>query len=43
MNSFGALVPTGLYGQRAAQSLLNAVQKSGGRMASIQSYDRSQA
>ena len=43
INSFGALVPTGLYGQRAAQSLLTAVQKSGGRVASIQSYDRSQA
>jgi branched-chain amino acid transport system substrate-binding protein len=43
INSFGALVPTGLYGQRAAQSLLNAVQKSGGRVVSIQSYDRSQA
>ena len=43
MNSFGALVPTGLYGQRAAQSLLTAVQKSGGRVASIQSYDRGQA
>ena len=43
MKGFGALVPTGLYGQRAAQSLLTTVQKSGGRVASIQSYDRSQA
>lgn len=43
VNSFGALVPTGLYGQRAAQALLGAVRKSGGRVASIESYDRSQA
>ena len=43
MKGFGALVPTGVYGQRAAQSLLTTVQKSGGRVASIQSYDRSPA
>lgn len=43
MKGFGALVPTGLYGQRAAQSLLTTVQKSGGRVASVQSYDRSPA
>jgi branched-chain amino acid transport system substrate-binding protein len=43
MKSFGALVPTGLYGQRAAQSLLTSVQKSGGRVASVQSYDRNPA
>jgi ABC-type branched-subunit amino acid transport system substrate-binding protein len=43
VNSFGALVPTGLYGQRAAQALIGAVRKSGGRVASIESYDRSQA
>jgi ABC-type branched-subunit amino acid transport system substrate-binding protein len=42
-NSFGALVPTGLYGQRAAQALLGAVRRTGGRVASIESYDRSQA
>jgi hypothetical protein len=42
-NSFGALVPTGLYGQRAAQALLGAVRKSGGRVASIESYDRTKA
>ena len=43
VTSFGALVPTGLYGQRAAQALIGAVRKSGGRVASIESYDRSQA
>jgi ABC-type branched-subunit amino acid transport system substrate-binding protein len=43
MNSFGGLVPTGLYGQRASEALLGAVKKSGGRVAGIQSYDRSPA
>src|SRR5918993_1896176 len=43
VSSFGALVPTGLYGQRAGQSFLNAVRKSGGRLLSMESYDRSQA
>ena len=43
VNSFGALVPTGLYGQRTAQALLGAVRKSGGRVAAIESFDRSQA
>jgi ABC-type branched-subunit amino acid transport system substrate-binding protein len=43
MTSFGGLVPTGLYGQRASESLLRAAQKSGGRIAGIQSYDRNQA
>ena len=43
MTSFGALVPTGLYGQRAGQALLGAVRKSGGRLVSMETYDRSQA
>jgi ABC-type branched-subunit amino acid transport system substrate-binding protein len=43
INSFAALVPTGLYGQRAAQALLESVRKSGGRVAAIETYDRSQA
>ena len=42
-NSFGALMPTGLYGQRATQALLGAVRKSGGRVAAIETYDRSKA
>ena len=42
-NGFAALVPTGLYGQRATQALLGAVRKSGGRVAAIESYDRSKA
>ncbi len=43
MNNFGGLVPSGLYGQRASESLLRAVQKSGGRIAGIQSYERNPA
>jgi branched-chain amino acid transport system substrate-binding protein len=42
-NSFGALVPTGLYGQRATQALLAAARSSGARVAAIESYDRSPA
>ena len=42
-SNFGGLVPTGLYGQRAAQSLIEAVRRSGGKVTSIESYDRSQA
>ena len=40
---FAGLVPTGLYGQRAAQAMIGAVRKSGGTVTSIQSYDRSKA
>ena len=38
---FGALVPTGLYGQRAAQAMLGSVGSSGGRMAGLETYNRS--
>jgi ABC-type branched-subunit amino acid transport system substrate-binding protein len=40
-NSFAALIPTGLYGQRATQALLGAVRKAGGHVAAIETYDRS--
>lgn len=43
IDSFGALVPTGLYGQRAGQAFLTAVRKSGGRVLAMETYDRSQA
>lgn len=42
-NRFAALMPTGLYGQRATQALLGAVRKSGGQVAAVESYDRSKA
>ena len=37
---FAGLVPTGLYGQRAAQAMLGAVQRSGGRVTALQSFNR---
>jgi len=37
---FAGLVPTGLYGQRAAQGMLGAVQASGGRVTGLQSFNR---
>lgn len=38
---FGALVPAGIYGQRASQALTAAVEGAGGRLVGMQSYDRS--
>ena len=38
---FGALVPTGLYGQRAAQAMLGSVRSSGGRMVGLETFNRS--
>lgn len=40
---FAAMVPTGLYGQRAAQAMLRVVQESGGRMVSIETFNRTAA
>ena len=41
--NFAALVPTGLYGERASQAMRSAVRKSGGRLTVIEQYDRSPA
>lgn len=38
---FGALVPTGLYGQRAAQAMLGAVRGAGGQMVGMETFNRS--
>jgi ABC-type branched-subunit amino acid transport system substrate-binding protein len=38
---FGALVPTGLYGQRAAQAMLGSVRATGGRMVGMETFNRS--
>jgi branched-chain amino acid transport system substrate-binding protein len=40
---FAALVPSGLYGERAAQAMLGAVRRSGGRITVVERYDRSAA
>jgi len=40
---FGALVPTGVYGQRAAQALATAVQASSGTLVAVETFNRSAA
>ena len=40
---FGALVPRGVYGQRASAAVIAAVEHNGGRMVGMQEYDRSAA
>jgi branched-chain amino acid transport system substrate-binding protein len=40
---FAALVPDGVYGRRASQAMIEAVQDSGGRLIGIQSFDRGTA
>ena len=40
---FGALIPTGVYGQRATQGLMGALQASGGALGAIETFDRSAA
>lgn len=42
-NRFGALVPTGLYGQRAAQAMIGAVRKAGGSMGAVETFNRTPA
>ncbi|MDQ3075348.1 MAG: penicillin-binding protein activator [Pseudomonadota bacterium] len=41
--NFAALVPSGLYGQRATQAMLAAVRRSGGRITVVEPFDRSSA
>lgn len=40
---FGALIPTGLYGQRAAQALLASVRGAGGRITAMETFTRTAA
>ncbi|WP_404367903.1 penicillin-binding protein activator [Sphingomonas sp. MMS24-J45] len=40
VTSFGALVPNGTYGERASTAFLRAVESAGGRVGSLQTYDR---
>jgi ABC-type branched-subunit amino acid transport system substrate-binding protein len=40
---FAGLVPSGVYGQRAAQALIDAVERSGGRMVAMQTFAREPA
>lgn len=43
VTEFAGLVPTGLYGQRASTAFLRAVEGAGGRVVSLQTYDRTRA
>jgi len=40
---FAALVPTGLYGQRASEAAREAVRRTGGRLTLVEQFDRSPA
>ena len=40
VTSFGGLVPNGTYGERASTAFLRAVEAAGGRVGSLQTYDR---
>ena len=40
---FGALVPTGVYGERASQAVTAAVEGAGGSLAGIETYERTAA
>lgn len=43
LQRFAGLVPSGVYGQRAGQALIAAVERSGGRLVAMQTYARSPA
>nr|WP_156457932.1 penicillin-binding protein activator [Sphingomonas sp. Leaf412] len=40
ISTFGGLVPNALYGTRASTAFLRAVEQAGGRVVSLQTYDR---
>lgn len=40
---FAGLIPTGVYGQRAGQAFIESVERAGGRMVAMQTFDRSPA
>ena len=39
--TFAGLVPNGIYGQRASQAMIKAVEASGGKLLAMQNFDRS--
>ena len=43
ITNFGGLVPNALYGTRASTAFLRAVEQAGGRVVSLQTYDRAPA
>jgi ABC-type branched-subunit amino acid transport system substrate-binding protein len=40
LERFAGLIPAGTYGQRASQALLQSVERAGGRMVAMQTFDR---
>ncbi|HKT16348.1 MAG TPA: penicillin-binding protein activator, partial [Allosphingosinicella sp.] len=40
LQRFAALIPPGVYGRRASQAMIDAVERSGGRMIAMQEYER---
>jgi branched-chain amino acid transport system substrate-binding protein len=40
---FGAIVPDGVYGRRASQAMIDAVERAGGRLVGMQTFDRGAA
>jgi ABC-type branched-subunit amino acid transport system substrate-binding protein len=43
LQRFAALTPEGVYGQRTGQAMISAVEREGGRLIGMQSFDRSAA
>jgi len=39
LERFGAVTPEGVYGRRAGQAMIDGVERSGGRLVAMQSYD----
>jgi len=39
LERFGAIAPTGVYGRRAGQAMIDGVERAGGRLVAMQSYD----
>ena len=39
LERFGALTPAGVYGRRAAEAMIDSVERAGGRLVAMQSYD----
>ena len=41
LERFAGLIPAGVYGQRSSQALIQSVERGGGRMVAMQTFDRS--
>jgi ABC-type branched-subunit amino acid transport system substrate-binding protein len=39
LERFGAVTPTGVYGRRASQAMIDSVDRAGGRLVAMQAYD----